>query len=45
LIVFPKATWSDIVKNPAKYLDAQWSDFEAFGRHIEPWKHGRFTKD
>jgi hypothetical protein len=44
LVVFPKATWSQIEKGPAKYLDAQWGDFEGFARHIEPWKHGTFQK-
>jgi hypothetical protein len=44
VIVFPKATWTDIVKSPAKFLDAQWGDFDGFGRHIEPWKHGKFVK-
>jgi hypothetical protein len=44
LIVFPKAKWGDIVKAPAKFLDAQWGNFEAIGKHIEPWKHGKFVK-
>ena len=44
LIAFPQTTWTQIVKAPAKYLDAQWGDFESFGQHIEPWKHGKFVK-
>jgi hypothetical protein len=44
VIVFPKTTWSEIVAKPARYLDAQWTDFEDIGRYIEPWKHGTFQK-
>jgi hypothetical protein len=44
LIIFPKATWSQIVAKPARYLDAQWNDFENFARYAEPWKHGKFSR-
>ena len=44
VIVFPKTTWSEIVAKPARYLDAQWGDFEDFGRYIEPWTHGTFKR-
>jgi hypothetical protein len=45
VMVFPKTKWSQIVANPARYLDAQWrSESEDFARDIEPWKHGSFKR-
>ena len=41
-LVFPKAKWSDIVADPAEYLDAQWNGPSAVAKYLTPWKHGQF---
>lgn len=42
-IVFAKASWADIVADPAKYLNAQWNPKGRFVKYIhEPWKHCDF---
>jgi len=41
-IAFPKVSWSKIIADPAKYLDAQWHPYHNFVKHIEPWKHCEF---
>jgi hypothetical protein len=43
-VAFPKASWSKIVADPAKYLDAQWYPDRKVARHIESWKHCEFKK-
>jgi hypothetical protein len=44
-IAFPKVSWSKIVADPAKYLDAQWHPYRRFAKYIEPWKHCEFKAD
>jgi hypothetical protein len=41
MVVFPAATWTQIVASPAKFLDAQWNDFEGFGRYLDPTEFGK----
>lgn len=36
LYIFPKATWTDIVSNPAPYLNQQWNPTEEFGLLFNP---------
>jgi hypothetical protein len=43
-IAFPKVSWSKIVVDPAKYLDAQWHSYSNFAKYIEPWKHCEFKE-
>ena len=43
-IAFPTASWSDIVADPVKYLDAQWHMDSKVAKYIEPWKHCEFKK-
>ncbi len=44
-IAFPKVSWSKIVADPAKYLDAQWHPHRSFVKYIEPWKQCEFKED
>jgi hypothetical protein len=44
-IAFPKVSWSKIVADPAKYLDAQWHPYRNIAKYIEPWKHCEFKED
>jgi hypothetical protein len=39
---FPKVSWSKIVADPAKYLDASWDLSSNVAKYIEPWKHCEF---
>jgi hypothetical protein len=43
-ISFPKTSWSNIVADPAKYLNAQWYADSKVARYIEPWKHCIFKE-
>lgn len=44
LIVFKRATWSDIVAHPLRYLNAQWwlksKGSGCTGVHAAPWEYG-----
>lgn len=40
LVVFPRATWGDIVAEPGRFLNAQWDPDETIGTRLKPWKHG-----
>ena len=42
---FPKVSWSKIVADPAKYLDAPWHPYSNVAKYIEPWKHCEFKED
>jgi len=42
---FPKVSWSKIVADPAKYLDAPWQLYSNVAKYIEPWKHCEFKED
>src|SRR5262249_50873746 len=44
-ITFPNLSWSKIVADPAKYLDAQWDPDPKVAKYIEPWKHCEFKED
>jgi hypothetical protein len=44
-MAFPNVSWSDIMANPLKYLDAQWHPERNAGKHIEPWKHCEFREE
>jgi hypothetical protein len=44
-VAFPKVSWSKIVANPAKYLDAPWHPYRRLAKYIEPWKHCEFKED
>ena len=37
LLVFPGATWTDIVANPVLYLEAQWNLENGTGVYLRPW--------
>jgi hypothetical protein len=45
LYIFPNATWDDIVKNPAPYINAQWEVDSEVSEYFKPYpkyqfKHG-----
>lgn len=42
LKVFRGATWSDIVANPAAYLNAQWDCMDKLGTSLLPWHDYEF---
>jgi hypothetical protein len=42
VLVFPHATWSDIVRDPVPFLNAQWED--GFGEYLAPWERYEFRK-
>jgi hypothetical protein len=42
---FPKVSWSKIVADPAKYLDAPWDLSSNVAKYIEPWKYCEFKED
>jgi hypothetical protein len=44
-MAFPKASWSKIIANPAKYLNAHWNLEDKIAKYIEPWKHCEFKLD
>jgi len=44
-VAFPKVSWSKIVADPAKYLDAPWHPYSNVAKYIEPWKHCEFKED
>lgn len=45
LRVFPGATWTDIVANPVKYLNAQWQPLGSHDGIFIPWPKYPFTKE
>jgi len=45
VISFPGATWRDIVKKPAAYLDANWNRKANNVELVLPWLHFRYTFD
>jgi hypothetical protein len=38
ILTFPEVTWTEIVKDPQMYLDAQW-DTDGVGTRALPWLH------
>ena len=46
-MVFPNTTWSDIVADPAKYLDAPWNWHEDSDviEYLKPWMHCEFKSE
>jgi hypothetical protein len=42
LTVFPDATWTDIVSNPAPFVDAQWNPDSKVGTRFQPWENYQF---
>ena len=42
ILVFPEATWADIVANPALYLSAQWKPNLEIGNYLKPWPFCEF---
>jgi len=43
--IFPNASWSDIVADPAKYLDAPWNPASEVTEYLEPWTHCEFKTE
>jgi hypothetical protein len=44
-LVFPTAAWTDIVANPPKFIDAQWSypsELAGIAEDMRPWEHSIF---
>jgi len=44
LTVFREASWSDIVANPAPYINAQWDCEDTLGIKFVPWPKYKFKK-
>lgn len=44
LLVFPKASWSDIVASPAPHLNSQWDPDCTVGNAIAPWTRYEFKR-
>jgi hypothetical protein len=44
LRVFPDTTWSDIARNPLKYVNAQWEPDEVESELLVPWPKYPFKK-
>ena len=43
LIVFPDATWTDVVRDPLQYIQSQWDeDYCHVGRLFVPWPKYEF---
>ena len=43
LYTFPNTSWENITSNPAKYLDAQWSDYERkISEYFKPYPKYEF---
>ena len=42
LLIFPHATWSDIVAEPSRYLSAQWKPDLEIGEYLKPWTTYKF---
>jgi len=38
ILAFPKATWSDIMREPAPYFDAQWNPEGVPHEFVRPWE-------
>ncbi|MFZ2970173.1 MAG: hypothetical protein WA063_03435 [Minisyncoccia bacterium] len=38
LIVFPNATWNDIVNDPVEYINAQWKGDYSAAEDFNPWQ-------
>ncbi len=40
IIVFPEATWADIIKNPTRYFNGMWESFPlVHRRYLRPWEN------
>jgi hypothetical protein len=46
-MIFPNTTWSDIVADPAKHLDAPWNWIEdcQLIEYLKPWEHCEFKSE
>ena len=44
LIVFPDINWSDIVRDPLRFLNAQWSADLGKGEYLKAWLKSKFYK-
>jgi hypothetical protein len=44
LIVFPGLTWLDIVKEPLKFLNAQWDPGLGGGKYLKAWEKSEFKE-
>ncbi len=45
LLVFPQASWTDIVENPVAYLNSQWEPENRVSAHFRPWPKYTFSDD
>lgn len=42
LLVFPGASWQDIVNDPVRYINAQWKGDYSIAKDFNPWQKYRF---
>lgn len=42
VVTFPRASWADVMKAPARFLGAQWDYKADFIEHLKPWDKCEF---